>query len=119
MNLLDFFRNERQRQLAAAQEARRFWATQAVHRAPGRPPHDAPPGLWTAPPHAAKSLLAVVNIPRWPLPRNEPAAVRFLDLPKLHQGNAQWLRSKVSLGCPLTTVQPRTPAWSPCPSRRT
>ena len=40
------------------------------------------------------------------MPKNEPAAVRFLDLSKLHEGNAQWLRTKSSLGCPLTTVQP-------------
>lgn len=104
MNLLDIFRTQRQRQLAA-QECRRIWAARAVHRHLSDHRMQRPRNLWTDP-RTAKPLLAVVNIPRWPLPKNEPSAVRFLDLPKLHRGDAQWLRSEANLRCPLTTVQP-------------
>lgn len=104
MNPLDLFRNERQRQLDA-QESRRIWAARAVHQHLDDHRMKRPRVLWTDP-HTAKPLLAVVNIPRWPLPKNEPAAVRFLEIPKLQRGDAQWLRREANLRCPLTTVQP-------------
>ena len=104
MNPLNLLRTERQKQIAE-QEAKRSWAAAAVHRHLAAGNMARPRQLWTSPtPH--KALLAVVNVPRWPLPKEDQPTVRFLDLAKLANGDSQWLRRPNHLPCPITSTTP-------------
>lgn len=106
MNLLSIFQDPDARRLAE-QASRRQWAADAVHTALAHPAMARTRGLWEQRPQArSASMLAVVNIPRWPIPNGQQAAVRFLQLHKLAQGKPQWLGSKQDLPCPLSGVMP-------------
>ena len=104
MNLLDLFRTEDQKRLAA-QESRRQWSARAVHRHLTDNALDRTRSRWAlqAP---DKPLLAVVNVAKWPQPTSSGASVRFLDLNRLARGDAQWLRRTGNLTCPLTMTPP-------------
>lgn len=107
MNLPRLFAAKRNRQLDD-QASRRIWAAGAVHAALASPAMERPRSLWTGKPvtPSRTPLLAVVNVPGWPMPRYQQPAVRFLDLNLLADGRPQWLAQARHLPCIQTQAQP-------------
>ena len=97
------FHQEPQR--LAEQGSRREWAADAVHTALAHPAMKQMRRDWRQGP--SSPVLAVVNIPTWPMADHLPAAVRFLDLGQLQQGQPQWLGTRGALQCPLEGTMPQ------------
>ena len=118
MNPLSLFTTTKEERRLAEQASRREWAATAVHIALTHPSMTRTKPLWShvSPPpdpgkpnpnRHGKPLLAVLNVPQWPMPKHLQPAVRFLDLNQLKRGKSQWLGKRENLPSPLDGSTPQ------------